>query len=1375
MPQKYRWLTALAVSLLLLFSNQSIAEVSPPEDPTRLIQAQTSISLDVSQDGQVTPLDVLTIINYINANGSGAVFPDSEHLDVNKDGMVTPLDVLAVVNYLNNPQAIGLLELNLTGPDTACSEVSFSWSAVDSNQVLVNFRWRLQKPNNSFTDWQTQAQSQVTLDNDISTQGQYVLELQAQYSRGYWSGILRHSFSIDCTPPNEPVINPVEAYTYESSIVLSGSKQAKTSIWINEEEKVSLDDSISWSYEFNLSLGENILNIKAQDVVGNQSAPATITITRLETLKSEDEPNNTLSQATLIPLDAVVLGTINPLGDEDYFKYQIEEPGLLVMELSEFSDKMASFMKLFNADGGLIASGVSWSAPLSLEKELTSGDYCLRVAPRNDQEMSLRPYRLKSNFYTLWFSNFSFEPKQFSPNGDGIRDSVTIAARVNRQVAWSIEIWNSSQQLIRSLSGRDRVISAVWDGKDDNGILVPDGRYTFAMKGRDPDSGIELQQKQGTLVVDNHFVTLTEPAPGSILSGIVTLRAVASEYISRMQFLQFFCYLPGVANPAGLGTFSQEPDGSWTAEWDTSTVNNGDCEVELHGSYYNLDNLYMGGRTLPVNYIIDNPIVIDNLSETSDAFSPNNNGLYDTTTLSYFINQAGRVTIGIYTEDNVLVRTLKSNVLETSGSNTVVWDGRDDSGSILPDDTYVYKIDAVTSLGSQAEQKQGQVSIDNHFLTLIEPAPGSTLTGIVRLRVMPSEHVHNTKAPSFGYCTPGTKNCVWVLGFNRWSSDGSYVIDWDSSVASNGNYDIRFSLSYYDINGQYRGETTFPVSYTINNPLLIDNLSAVRNAFSPNNDGQHDTTTISYLINQPASVTVKIYDSNDTLIRILKDNASETSGINTAVWDGKDDQGNVLPEGTYTYKVNGSDSLGNPAEQKQGQVSIDNHFMTIIEPAANSTLTGTVTLKVALSQYTQGLKNVRFHYRVPGELNWIPVNGWFNHQGDSVFVGNWDTATVNNGNYELRFGANYNDVNGKGRLEDISPISCTVDNPLLIDNLSAVRNAFSPNNDGKYDTTTISYSINRPASVTLRLYDENDALIRTLKDNVRESSGTNTAVWDGKDDQGNVVPEGTYTYEIDASDSFGNPAEQKQGQVSIDNHPLTLTEPAPDSTLTGTVTLRLILSQYTQGLSAISINYRTPGTTNWKTAHGWFDHQLDGSFVIDWNTTTVNNGNYEIRLAVIYYDLNGKGRNESTPAINCVVENIAQASAQAKGTAISHFIATLISDNKSMTITEPEPENTLSGIVSLKVEPSEDIPSLHDVYFYYQYKHTTDWWQISKEAVKQSDDTWTVDWDTSEVNNGDYELRAKAYYYNLNKQGIVMLDTSPVEYRIINGSEKIDD
>ena len=70
--------------------------------------------LDVSDDTQVTPLDVLLVINYINGHGAGALpsrrLAGEPLVDVNGDDTASASDVLQIINHLNSRVAAGSAE-----------------------------------------------------------------------------------------------------------------------------------------------------------------------------------------------------------------------------------------------------------------------------------------------------------------------------------------------------------------------------------------------------------------------------------------------------------------------------------------------------------------------------------------------------------------------------------------------------------------------------------------------------------------------------------------------------------------------------------------------------------------------------------------------------------------------------------------------------------------------------------------------------------------------------------------------------------------------------------------------------------------------------------------------------------------------------------------------------------------------------------------------------------------------------------------------------------------------------------------------------------------------------------------------------------------
>jgi flagellar basal-body rod modification protein FlgD len=71
--------------------------------------------------------------------------------------------------------------------------------------------------------------------------------------------------------------------------------------------------------------------------------------------------------------------------------------------------------------------------------------------------------------------------------------------------------------------------------------------------------------------------------------------------------------------------------------------------------------------------------------------------------------------------------------------------------------------------------------------------------------------------------------------------------------------------------------------------------------------------------------------------------------------------------------------------------------------------------------------------------------------------------------------------------------------------------------------SNLHYSLEgNAAGVVVNIYDENGRFVSSLHQG-EQKAGKNTTTWNGRDGEGEIVPEGTYTYEVLASDVEGNP------------------------------------------------------------------------------------------------------------------------------------------------------------------------------------------------------------------------------------------------------------
>ncbi|HDI00420.1 MAG: hypothetical protein DRP94_04785 [Candidatus Latescibacterota bacterium] len=86
----------------------------------------------------------------------------------------------------------------------------------------------------------------------------------------------------------------------------------------------------------------------------------------------------------------------------------------------------------------------------------------------------------------------------------------------------------------------------------------------------------------------------------------------------------------------------------------------------------------------------------------------------------------------------------------------------------------------------------------------------------------------------------------------------------------------------------------------------------------------------------------------------------------------------------------------------------------------------------------------------------------------------------------------------------------------VLGDVTVFPNPFTPNKDGKNDETTITFKIFgtvRPVPVSVTVYDVSGRIVRKLwTDEV--GNGEYPVSWDGKDDEGNIVPPGVYLFRV---------------------------------------------------------------------------------------------------------------------------------------------------------------------------------------------------------------------------------------------------------------------
>jgi fibronectin type 3 domain-containing protein len=88
------------------------------------------------------------------------------------------------------------------------------------------------------------------------------------------------TFVVDTIPPLKPVITAPVTPTKSSSVSLTGTKEANTSLFVNGQVTAASFTDTAWSYSASLTEGSNSFTVSAKDAAGNMSLTASVSLVR---------------------------------------------------------------------------------------------------------------------------------------------------------------------------------------------------------------------------------------------------------------------------------------------------------------------------------------------------------------------------------------------------------------------------------------------------------------------------------------------------------------------------------------------------------------------------------------------------------------------------------------------------------------------------------------------------------------------------------------------------------------------------------------------------------------------------------------------------------------------------------------------------------------------------------------------------------------------------------------------------------------------------------------------------------------------------------------------------------------------------------------
>ena len=182
--------------------------------------------------------------------------------------------------------------------------------------------------------------------------------------------------------------------------------------------------------------------------------------------------------------------------------YPMEIRGGVTLEVMNGRGRISAEVDQANGPGARMHGGAEyWIQPgialrFGYSEDRATGGFGYRFGPQYQFDYGVADHPLglthrvgfSYRFGGFYASNRA-EPEVFSPTGEKAVTKISLNARTKaRAESWSLEIENKSGQIVRRFGGPGQPPAHVlWDGKDETGLPVADGVYTYHMTVKDLD------------------------------------------------------------------------------------------------------------------------------------------------------------------------------------------------------------------------------------------------------------------------------------------------------------------------------------------------------------------------------------------------------------------------------------------------------------------------------------------------------------------------------------------------------------------------------------------------------------------------------------------------------------------------------------------------------------------------------------------------------------------------------------------------------------------------------------------------------------------------------------------------------------------------
>lgn len=548
--------------------------------------------------------------------------------------------------------------------------------------------------------------------------------------------------------------------------------------------------------------------------------------------------------------------------------------------------------------------------------------------------------------------------------------------------------------------------------------------------------------------------------------------------------------------------------------------------------------------TSKLKVIVDSTAPSVNLTEPSDkSFGEGAKGTFK-------IAQSGSKeelwTAKITDAQGKLIKTYR---WEKEAPVTVEWNGTDDKGAIVPDGIYNYEITSTDLAGNVCEKAQvkniifsaekpeiavsvngtrffapapkGKVAVKNETVKfdVAIPSPTTSVNSLTNWSIS----VVAKDSDKVFYTTSGTKNPPANFVFNGKDNSGKLLAE--------GEYRTKITARY--LNGYEPAAVYSPV-------FVLDNQAPAAKVSLPSNtvfNGKSNFEISQENVPEPSFTGEKtwtgtIVDSKNNVVRQFNFDSNLPP---KASWNGLDDNGKFVADGSYRYVLNVTEPAGNSASFETASFVLDTSKTELalsVSPRAFSLASGSTQNKVVITSVAKASSGIESYVLSILDSSKNVVKKYEGHGAiPSSFT--WDGKDKNGSAVkDGKYFASISTIAKSGTTETAASDTFIIDSVAPSVKISSDYTSFSPDGSSKKQVLPV-----KAADSTVET--KWTAEVLDLKNNVVKTFTWNNAKiadfsWDGTDDNGNKAANGIYSIVVSAKDEAGNSTKQTLSGINLD-------------------------------------------------------------------------------------------------------------------------------------------------------------------------------------------------------------------------------------------------